>query len=84
MDVSLTSKITFLVTTFFFFFYIQTNHAFLFSYLLILKESEFLHGFASYLQSRLQQELKKVPKLQKFWNLIKKKFDQMDADAAEQ
>ncbi|RVE57414.1 hypothetical protein OJAV_G00216000 [Oryzias javanicus] len=36
------------------------------------------------LPSRLQQELKKVPKLQKFWNLIKKKFDQMDADAAEQ
>ncbi|XP_023807311.1 intron-binding protein aquarius isoform X2 [Oryzias latipes] len=36
------------------------------------------------LPSRLQQELKKVPKLQKFWNLIKKKFDQMDADAAKQ
>ncbi|XP_019132715.2 RNA helicase aquarius isoform X1 [Larimichthys crocea] len=36
------------------------------------------------LPSRLQQELKKVPKLQKFWNLIKKKFDKMDADAAEQ
>uniref|UniRef100_A0A4W6EGY1 RNA helicase aquarius n=1 Tax=Lates calcarifer TaxID=8187 RepID=A0A4W6EGY1_LATCA len=34
--------------------------------------------------SRLQHELKKVPKLQKFWNLIKKKFDKMDADAAEQ
>lgn len=36
------------------------------------------------LPSRLQHELGKVPKLQKFWNLIKKKFDQMDADAAEQ
>uniref|UniRef100_A0A8D3DPT1 RNA helicase aquarius n=1 Tax=Scophthalmus maximus TaxID=52904 RepID=A0A8D3DPT1_SCOMX len=36
------------------------------------------------LPSRLQHELKKVPKLQKFWNLIKKKFDNMDADAAEQ
>lgn len=35
-------------------------------------------------QSRLQLELKKVPKLQKFWNLIKKKLDKMDADAAEQ
>ena len=35
-------------------------------------------------QSRLQHELKKVPKLQKFWNLIKKKYDKMDADAAEQ
>lgn len=40
--------------------------------------------FCQYLQSRLQHELKKVPKLQKFWNLIKKKFDKMDADAAEQ
>lgn len=36
-----------------------------------------------YLQSRLQQELKKAPKLQKFWNLIKKKYDKMDAEAAE-
>uniref|UniRef100_A0A665WPG2 Uncharacterized protein n=1 Tax=Echeneis naucrates TaxID=173247 RepID=A0A665WPG2_ECHNA len=36
------------------------------------------------LPSRLQHELKKVPKLQKFWNLIKKKYDKMDADAAEQ
>uniref|UniRef100_A0A8C9Z3V0 RNA helicase aquarius n=1 Tax=Sander lucioperca TaxID=283035 RepID=A0A8C9Z3V0_SANLU len=36
------------------------------------------------LPSRLQQELKKVPKLQKFWNLIKKKCDKMDADPAEQ
>lgn len=35
------------------------------------------------MQSRLQHELKKVPKMQKFWNLIKKKFDKMDADAAE-
>uniref|UniRef100_A0A8C5CNP2 Intron-binding protein aquarius n=1 Tax=Gadus morhua TaxID=8049 RepID=A0A8C5CNP2_GADMO len=34
--------------------------------------------------SRLQHELKKVPKLQKFWNLIKRKYDKMDADAAEQ
>lgn len=39
--------------------------------------------FLSCFQSRLQQELKKVPKLQKFWNLIKKKYDKMDADAAE-
>uniref|UniRef100_A0A8C5CE19 Aquarius intron-binding spliceosomal factor n=1 Tax=Gadus morhua TaxID=8049 RepID=A0A8C5CE19_GADMO len=31
--------------------------------------------------SRLQHELKKVPKLQKFWNLIKRKYDKMDADA---
>ncbi|KAM8833729.1 RNA helicase aquarius isoform 2-T3 [Synchiropus picturatus] len=36
------------------------------------------------LPSRLHHELKKVPKLQKFWNLIKKKFDKMDAAAAEQ
>uniref|UniRef100_A0AAX7TCD2 Aquarius intron-binding spliceosomal factor n=1 Tax=Astatotilapia calliptera TaxID=8154 RepID=A0AAX7TCD2_ASTCA len=36
------------------------------------------------LPSRLQHELKKVPKLQKFWNLIKKKSDKMDADTAEQ
>ncbi|MEQ2170628.1 hypothetical protein GOODEAATRI_002309, partial [Goodea atripinnis] len=36
------------------------------------------------LPSRLQQELKKVPKLQKFWNLIKKKFDKMDAEAVKQ
>ncbi|KAJ3613227.1 hypothetical protein NHX12_019477, partial [Muraenolepis orangiensis] len=36
------------------------------------------------LPTRLQHELKKVPKLQKFWNLIKKKYDKMDADAAEQ
>ncbi|TNM95300.1 hypothetical protein fugu_016383 [Takifugu bimaculatus] len=35
------------------------------------------------LPSRLQQELKKVPKLQKFWNLIKKKYDKMDAETAE-
>eukprot|EP00066_Takifugu_rubripes_P001547 XP_003962796.1 PREDICTED: intron-binding protein aquarius [Takifugu rubripes] len=35
------------------------------------------------LPSRLQQELKKVPKLQKFWNLIKKKYDKMDAEIAE-
>lgn len=36
------------------------------------------------LPARLQHELKKVPKLQKFWNLIKKKFDKLDADAAQQ
>ncbi|MED6291634.1 hypothetical protein CHARACLAT_025583, partial [Characodon lateralis] len=36
------------------------------------------------LPSRLQHELKKVPKLQKFWNLIKKKFDKMDAEAVKQ
>ncbi|CAG10389.1 unnamed protein product [Tetraodon nigroviridis] len=35
------------------------------------------------LPTRLQQELKKVPKLQKFWNLIKKKYDKLDAEAAE-
>lgn len=38
----------------------------------------------SLLPSRLQHELKKVPKLQKFWNLIKKKFDKLDPEAAEQ
>ncbi|XP_035388468.1 RNA helicase aquarius isoform X2 [Electrophorus electricus] len=36
------------------------------------------------LPSRLQQELKKVPKLQKFWNLIKKNYEKMDLKAAEQ
>ncbi|XP_055013721.1 LOW QUALITY PROTEIN: RNA helicase aquarius [Boleophthalmus pectinirostris] len=36
------------------------------------------------LPARLQLELKKVPKLQKFWNLIKKKMEKMDPDAAEQ
>lgn len=36
------------------------------------------------LQSRLQHEMKKVPKLQKFWNLIKKNLDKMDPKAAEQ
>lgn len=36
------------------------------------------------LPSRLQHELKKVPKMQKFWNLIKKNFDKMDPEAAEQ
>ncbi|XP_062863448.1 RNA helicase aquarius isoform X2 [Trichomycterus rosablanca] len=36
------------------------------------------------LPSRLQHELKKVPKLQKFWNLIKKNFEKMDLLAAEQ
>lgn len=39
--------------------------------------------FLWYLQARLQQELKKVPKLQKFWNLIKKKYDKLDAEATE-
>uniref|UniRef100_A0A8C5HMY1 RNA helicase aquarius n=1 Tax=Gouania willdenowi TaxID=441366 RepID=A0A8C5HMY1_GOUWI len=34
--------------------------------------------------SRLQHELKKSPKLQKLWNLIKKKFDKMDAAAADE
>ncbi|XP_017331417.1 RNA helicase aquarius isoform X3 [Ictalurus punctatus] len=36
------------------------------------------------LPSRLQHELKKVPKLQKFWNLIKKNYDKMDKKDAEQ
>lgn len=36
------------------------------------------------LQSRLQHELKKVPKLQKFWNLIKKNYDKMELKDAEQ
>ncbi|XP_072313298.1 RNA helicase aquarius isoform X2 [Eucyclogobius newberryi] len=36
------------------------------------------------LPARLQHELKKVPKLQKFWNLNMKKQAKMDADAAEQ
>lgn len=36
------------------------------------------------LPARLQQELKKVPKLQKFWNLFKKNLDKQDADAAQQ
>ncbi|XP_030641850.1 RNA helicase aquarius [Chanos chanos] len=36
------------------------------------------------LPSRLQHEMKKVPKLQKFWNLIKKNYDKMDSKAAEQ
>lgn len=43
----------------------------------------FTYLFLWYFQTRLQQELKKVPKLQKFWNLIKKKYDKMDAEAAE-
>lgn len=49
-----------------------------------IKLMGFTDLFLSWLQSRLQHELKKVPKLQKFWNLIKKKFDKMDAEAAEQ
>ncbi|XP_029585739.1 RNA helicase aquarius isoform X2 [Salmo trutta] len=36
------------------------------------------------LPSRLQHELKKVPKLQKFWNLIKKNFDKLEGKASEQ
>ncbi|CAB1331070.1 unnamed protein product [Coregonus sp. 'balchen'] len=36
------------------------------------------------LPSRLQHELKKVPKLQKFWNLIKKNFDKLEDKASEQ
>lgn len=36
------------------------------------------------LQTRLQQELKKVPKLQKFWNLIKKNYEKMDPKEKEQ
>uniref|UniRef100_A0A6Q2XQ48 RNA helicase aquarius n=1 Tax=Esox lucius TaxID=8010 RepID=A0A6Q2XQ48_ESOLU len=34
--------------------------------------------------SRLQHELKKVPKLQKFWSLIKKNFDKLEGKASEQ
>ncbi|XP_057199883.1 RNA helicase aquarius isoform X3 [Triplophysa rosa] len=34
--------------------------------------------------TRLQQELKKVPKLHKFWNLIKKNYEKMDAKESEQ
>lgn len=52
--------------------------------LLAITRILFTDLFLSCLQSRLQQELKKVPKLQKFWNLIKKKCDKMDADPAEQ
>ncbi|KAI2654745.1 RNA helicase aquarius [Labeo rohita] len=36
------------------------------------------------LPMRLQQELKKVPKLQKFWNLIKKNYEKMDSQEMEQ
>uniref|UniRef100_A0A3B1IVS0 RNA helicase aquarius n=1 Tax=Astyanax mexicanus TaxID=7994 RepID=A0A3B1IVS0_ASTMX len=36
------------------------------------------------LPSRLQHELKKVPKLQKFWNLIKKNYEKMEPKSAEQ
>uniref|UniRef100_A0A8C1KM24 Uncharacterized protein n=1 Tax=Cyprinus carpio TaxID=7962 RepID=A0A8C1KM24_CYPCA len=36
------------------------------------------------LQMRLQQELKKVPKLQKFWNLIKKNYEKMEPQDMEQ
>uniref|UniRef100_A0A8B9KNA7 RNA helicase aquarius n=1 Tax=Astyanax mexicanus TaxID=7994 RepID=A0A8B9KNA7_ASTMX len=35
------------------------------------------------LPSRLQHELKKVPKLQKFWNLIKKNYEKMEPKSAE-
>ncbi|XP_028852048.1 RNA helicase aquarius isoform X1 [Denticeps clupeoides] len=36
------------------------------------------------LPSRLQHEMKKVPKLQKFWNLIRKNYEKMELKAAEQ
>uniref|UniRef100_A0A671S8R6 RNA helicase aquarius n=1 Tax=Sinocyclocheilus anshuiensis TaxID=1608454 RepID=A0A671S8R6_9TELE len=36
------------------------------------------------LPTRLQQELKKVPKLQKFWNLIKKNYEKMEPQDTEQ
>ncbi|KAK6304572.1 hypothetical protein J4Q44_G00251580 [Coregonus suidteri] len=36
------------------------------------------------LPSRLQHELKKVPKRQKFWNLIQRNFDKLDGKASEQ
>lgn len=36
------------------------------------------------IQTRLQQELKKVPKLQKFWNLIKKNYEKMEPQDMEQ
>uniref|UniRef100_A0A9J8CR56 RNA helicase aquarius n=1 Tax=Cyprinus carpio carpio TaxID=630221 RepID=A0A9J8CR56_CYPCA len=36
------------------------------------------------LPTRLQQELKKVPKLQKFWNLIKKNYEKMEPQDMEQ
>lgn len=32
-------------------------------------------------QKRLEQELKKTPKLRKFWNLIKKNDEKMDEEA---
>lgn len=36
------------------------------------------------LPTRLQHEVKKVPKLQKFWNLIKKNYEKMDPQDMEQ
>ncbi len=36
------------------------------------------------IQTRLQHEVKKVPKLQKFWNLIKKNYEKMDPQDMEQ
>ncbi|XP_076151695.1 RNA helicase aquarius isoform X1 [Alosa pseudoharengus] len=36
------------------------------------------------LPSRLQQEMKKVPKLKKFWNLIKKNYEKLDPKSSEQ
>ncbi|MBN3326288.1 AQR helicase, partial [Atractosteus spatula] len=36
------------------------------------------------LPSRLEHEMKKAPKLQKFWNLIKKSYDKMDEKSKEQ
>lgn len=38
----------------------------------------------SFLQARLDLELKKTPKLRKFWNLIKKNDDKMDPETREQ
>ncbi|KAG7466190.1 hypothetical protein MATL_G00162160 [Megalops atlanticus] len=42
------------------------------------------HMWICLLPSRLQQELKKVPKLQKVWKTIKKNFDKLDEKAAAQ
>ncbi|XP_036398844.1 RNA helicase aquarius [Megalops cyprinoides] len=42
------------------------------------------HMWICLLPSRLQQELKKVPKLQKVWKSIKKNFDKLDEKAAAQ
>lgn len=37
-----------------------------------------------FFQARLELELKKTPKLRKFWNLIKKNDEKMDPKAREQ